>query len=130
MKVESITGNKIKLTLVLFDAEGEEETITRTFKPGDDIAKLVHDDRLHPLGTVALAEEGGLQKVLLTNTSLRSGRGPAGALHARRPGWAGARAPGAASLRTLPRLQPDRPRGEADRPDAPDGQRDLPPDAR
>ncbi len=75
VKVESIAGNKVKLTLVLFDADGEEETITQTFKPGDDIAKLVHDDRLRPLGTVALADEGGLQKVLLTNTSLRLAEG-------------------------------------------------------
>ena len=75
VKVESITGNKVKLTLVLFDADGEEETITKTFKPGDDIAKLVHNDRLHPLGTIALADEGGIPKVLLTNTSLRLAEG-------------------------------------------------------
>jgi len=75
VKVERVTANNAKITLGLFDADGEEKTIIQTFKQGEDVAKLVHDDRLRPLGTVALVQDGGAWKVLFTNTRLKLGEG-------------------------------------------------------
>ena len=75
VKVERVTPNNVKITLGLFDADGEEAIITRTFKPGEDVARLVHDDRLRPLGTVALVQDDGVWKVAFTNTRLKLGEG-------------------------------------------------------
>lgn len=75
VKVERVTAQSARITFRLFDADGEEETITRTFKPGDDLARLLHDDRLRSLGTVALDQAGDAWQVAFTNTAWKLGEG-------------------------------------------------------
>ena len=71
VRVERIEPGKARLTLTMFDEDGNPTEQTRFFKPGDDIAKVTHEDRLRPLGTVAIEGTGASQAVLLTNTSVR-----------------------------------------------------------
>lgn len=71
VKVERVTASKATITLNLFDADGERETISRSFKPGDDIARVVHRDSLRNLGTLAIEPVGAEYRAVFTNTSWR-----------------------------------------------------------
>ena len=71
IKVGRVDAGKVQLTFDLFDAEGESKSISQSFKPGDDFAKVLHDDRLRNLGTLAIEQEGGIYRAVFTNTSWR-----------------------------------------------------------
>ncbi len=71
VKVEKIEAGKAKLTLTMFDEDGSPTEQTRFFRVGDDIAKVTREEKLRPLGTVAIEGTGSNQAVLLTNTSVR-----------------------------------------------------------
>jgi len=75
VKVERVTGAKVQLTFNLFDADGEPETISRSFKAGDDIARALHDDRLRDLGALAIEPEGSGYRAVFTNTAWRLAEG-------------------------------------------------------
>jgi type III restriction enzyme len=75
VRVEHIEPGKARLTITMFDEDGNPTEQTRFFKSGDDIAKVTHEDRLRPLGTVGIEGQGSTQVVLLTNTSLRLAEG-------------------------------------------------------
>lgn len=75
VRVEKIEPGKVKLTLTLFDEDGNPTEQTRFFKPGDDIARVSHEEALRPLGTIAIEGTGSSQAVLLTNTSVRLAEG-------------------------------------------------------
>ncbi|MDW8318419.1 MAG: DEAD/DEAH box helicase family protein [Anaerolineae bacterium] len=70
VKAERVEKGKARLTLSLFDEEGDERTLTLTVRPGDDIAKEVKDDRLRNLGVVAIREEGADYRVVFTGSGL------------------------------------------------------------
>ena len=71
IKVERASASKAQITFSLFDADGEPETISRTFKPGDDIARALHDDRLRNLGTLEIESKEGEYRAVFTNTQWR-----------------------------------------------------------
>ncbi|MGB3216424.1 MAG: DEAD/DEAH box helicase family protein [Anaerolineae bacterium] len=75
INVKRVTANKAEVTLSLFDAEGEPETITRTFKPGADIARETHNEHLRNLGTLAIEPDGSAYRVIFTNVSWRLAEG-------------------------------------------------------
>jgi type III restriction enzyme len=71
IKIERVTAGKAQIMLSLFDAEGDPKKISQTFKPGDDFAKVLRDDRLRNLGTLAIETEGNGYRAVFTSTSWR-----------------------------------------------------------
>ncbi|MDW8146600.1 MAG: hypothetical protein RMJ48_09935 [Roseiflexaceae bacterium] len=70
VRAERVEKGKARITLSLFDEDGEERTVTLTVRPGDNIARAVKDDRLRNLGVVAIQEEGADYRVVFTQSGL------------------------------------------------------------
>ncbi|MBN1423216.1 hypothetical protein JXA88_01555 [Candidatus Fermentibacteria bacterium] len=73
--VDRVESGKAQLTLTLFDDEGEPVVHQRRFKPGDDIARELHEDRLRPLGALDIEQAGGSYDVVFTSLARRVSEG-------------------------------------------------------
>jgi type III restriction enzyme len=70
VKVEKIEPGKARIRFTLFDEDGEPEEHLYTLKPGEDVARESKQDRLRPLGTVAIENQPEGMRVVFTGAGM------------------------------------------------------------
>jgi len=69
-KVEKVEANKARIRFMLLDQDGEPEEHTYTLKPGESVAHETRQDRLIPLGTIAIEGQPDNWRVVFTGVGI------------------------------------------------------------